>query len=82
MRQLILLSVLAGLCPAQTKKVWTADELFRRNIGTREQQYAQFPPHKIIGNLYYVGTEALGSFLVSTPEGQSSSTAITRAWCR
>ena len=58
----------AGLA-AQTAKVWTAEELFRRNIGTREQQNQQFPPHQIIGNLYYVGTESLGSFLVATPEG-------------
>jgi metallo-beta-lactamase class B len=28
-----------------------------------------FPPHKVIGNVYYVGTEALASFLVTTPEG-------------
>lgn len=44
-------------------------ELFQRNIGTREEQYTQFPPHKIIGNIYYVGTESLASFLVTTPEG-------------
>jgi metallo-beta-lactamase class B len=28
-----------------------------------------FPPHKIIGNLYYVGSEQLASFLVATPDG-------------
>ncbi len=50
-------------------KVWTTRELFNRNIGTKEQQTTQFPPHKIIGNMYYVGTEALGSFLVVTPAG-------------
>jgi metallo-beta-lactamase class B len=44
-------------------------ELFQRNVGTREQQYRQFPPHKIVGNVYYVGTESLASFLVATPEG-------------
>src|SRR5579872_2088796 len=59
----------AAALVAQTAKVWTAEELFRRNVGTREQQNLQFPPHKIIGNLYYVGTESLGSFLVATPEG-------------
>jgi metallo-beta-lactamase class B len=53
---------------AQTK-VWTTKELFNRNIGTKEQQTKQFPPHKIIGNMYYVGTETLGSFLVVTPAG-------------
>src|SRR3974390_1454652 len=45
------------------------EDLFRRNIGTREQMNKQFPPHKIAGNLYYVGTESLGTFLIATPEG-------------
>jgi metallo-beta-lactamase class B len=53
---------------AQTK-VWTPQELFTRNVGTKEQQLKQYPPHKIIGNIYYVGSESLGSFLVVTPEG-------------
>lgn len=30
---------------------------------------APFPPHRIMDNLYYVGTTQLGSFLVTTPEG-------------
>jgi metallo-beta-lactamase class B len=38
-------------------------------VGTTEQQNKQFPPHKIIGNVYYVGTETLASFLVTTPQG-------------
>lgn len=28
-----------------------------------------FPPHKVIGNVYYVGTEQLATFLIVTPEG-------------
>lgn len=28
-----------------------------------------FPPHTVIGNVYYVGTEQLASFLITTPEG-------------
>ena len=28
-----------------------------------------FPPHKIVGNLYYVGTKGLASYLVATPAG-------------
>ena len=28
-----------------------------------------FPPHKIIGNVYFVGSAELGSFLIATPEG-------------
>src|SRR5207247_4605555 len=54
---------------AQAPKVWTPQELFQRNIGTREQQETQFPPHKVIGNIYYVGTEALAAFLITTPQG-------------
>jgi hypothetical protein len=44
------------LFPLQSQKIPTAEELFIRNGGTREQRYRQFPPHKIIGNVYYVGT--------------------------
>jgi metallo-beta-lactamase class B len=54
---------------AQSTKVWTPEELFRRNIGTNEQQVKQFPPHKVIGNIYYVGTETLSAFLITTPQG-------------
>jgi metallo-beta-lactamase class B len=28
-----------------------------------------FPPHKIAGNLYFVGSEQLASFLITTPQG-------------
>src|ERR1700683_353755 len=28
-----------------------------------------FPPHKVIGNVYFVGTGELGSFLIVTPQG-------------
>ncbi|MDR0780860.1 MAG: MBL fold metallo-hydrolase [Pseudomonadales bacterium] len=45
------------------------DDLFRRNIGTTAQMDAQFPPHHIIGNVYYVGTETLASFLITTAAG-------------
>ncbi len=44
---------------AQSPKVMMPEDLFRRNIGTREQMNKQFPPHKIVGNLYYVGSESL-----------------------
>ena len=30
---------------------------------------APFPPHKVIGNIYYVGPEQLATFLITTPEG-------------
>jgi metallo-beta-lactamase class B len=28
-----------------------------------------FPPHHVIGNVYYVGTRGLASYLITTPEG-------------
>ena len=70
----VLPSLAAGVLSAllvfaQTAHVWTPDELFKRNVGTKEEQDRAFPPHKMIGNLYYVGTEALGSYLLSTPQG-------------
>lgn len=45
------------------------EDMFRRNIGTPEMLDKQFPPHRIIDNVYYVGTESLAAFLVTTPEG-------------
>jgi metallo-beta-lactamase class B len=48
---------------------YTQQSLFQRNIGSSDDQTMQFPPHKIIGNLYYVGTRSLASFLVVTPQG-------------
>ena len=54
---------------AQAVKEWTLAELFQRNIGTKEDQDTAFPPHQIVGNVYYVGTRSLGTFLVTTPAG-------------
>lgn len=48
---------------------YTQQQLFQRNVGTPQDQVSQFPPHKIIGNIYYVGTGSLASFLVVTPQG-------------
>src|SRR5271170_2555953 len=64
----LLLTLPAALC-AQAPKPLMPEDLFRRNIGTKDQMNKQFPPHKIVGNLYYVGTESLSSFLIVTPEG-------------
>src|ERR1700760_3888332 len=66
---LSLLPAFAATLLSQTPKVMMPEDLFRRNIGTREQLNKQFPPHKIVGNLYYVGTESLGSFYFVTPAG-------------
>ena len=40
-----------------------------RNMGTPADQEMQFPPHKIIGNVYYIGSKTLSSFLIVTPAG-------------
>src|SRR6202521_2034237 len=48
---------------------YTPRSILARNMGTPEDQTKQFPPHKIIGNLYYVGTRTLSSFLIVTPAG-------------
>ena len=48
---------------------YTQRELFQRNVGSPEDQNSQFPPHKIVGNIYYVGTVSLSSFLIVTPQG-------------
>src|SRR5262245_54717065 len=59
----------AAALMAQAPKQWTLQELFNRNIGSKQQQDTAFPPHKVIGNVYYVGTQSLGTFLVTTPAG-------------
>jgi metallo-beta-lactamase class B len=59
----------AALAQPQGAKVWTQEEMFRRNVGTREDQMTPFTPHRVIGNIYYVGTRSLASFLVATAEG-------------
>jgi metallo-beta-lactamase class B len=48
---------------------FTPRSILTRNMGTADDQTAQFPPHKIIGDLYYVGTRTLSSFLIVTPQG-------------
>lgn len=50
-------------------RTYSPRSILARNMGTEEDQTAQFPPHKIAGNIYYVGTRTLSSFLVVTPAG-------------
>ena len=50
-------------------RTYTPRSILTRNMGTPEDQEAQFPPHKIIGNIYYVGTRTLSSFLIVTSQG-------------
>jgi len=57
--------------PAVTVRgqIYTPRSILARNMGTPEDQTTAFTPHKVIGNIYYVGTRTLTSFLVSTPQG-------------
>src|SRR5438128_2705595 len=50
-------------------RTYTPRAILERNMGTSEDQTTAFPPHKIIGNIYYIGTRTLSSFLVVTPQG-------------
>ena len=50
-------------------QTYTPQSILARNMGTADDQTTQFPPHKIIGNIYYVGTKTLSAFLIVTPQG-------------
>jgi metallo-beta-lactamase class B len=50
-------------------QTYTPRSILTRNMGTEADQTTQFPPHKIIGNIYYVGTRTLSSFLIVTSQG-------------
>ena len=50
-------------------QTYTPRSILARNVGTEEDQTTAFPPHKVIGNIYYVGTRTLSSFLITTPQG-------------
>jgi metallo-beta-lactamase class B len=50
---LIAISVVAATCMNAQQSSWTEP----------------FPPHRIAGNLYYVGSKDLASYLVVTPQG-------------
>jgi metallo-beta-lactamase class B len=70
----VLLSLLPALGVAlvaaeEAKVPTTPEELIARNLGPIDQVNNAFPPHKVIGNIYYVGSQALASFLITTPEG-------------
>ena len=50
-------------------KTFTPRSILARNMGTPEDQSTAFPPHKIVGNVYYAGTKTLSAFLIVTPQG-------------
>jgi metallo-beta-lactamase class B len=52
-RLLALFLLLTGTAAAQNPPEWTTP----------------FPPHRIVGNVYYVGSKDLASYLITTPRG-------------
>jgi len=66
---IVMLSSAVSTAQQPAGKIWTQEDLFRRNVGSPEDQNTAFPPHKIVANIYYVGTNSLASFLVTTPQG-------------
>jgi metallo-beta-lactamase class B len=59
----------ADIAVTSNGKTWTQQSLFERNIGAREDMTTAFPPHHVIGNIYYVGTRSLAAYLITTPQG-------------
>jgi len=57
--------------PAVTVRgqTYTPRSILARNMGSEEDRITQFTPHKIIGNIYYVGVRTISSFLIVTTDG-------------
>lgn len=47
----------------------SASVLAQANGAAQNNFDKPFPAHKVIGNIYFVGTAGLGSYLITTPEG-------------
>ena len=52
-------------------KTYTPLGILQRNMGTAADQLEPFPPHRIVGDIYYVGSRTLSSFLIVTPQETS-----------
>ncbi len=50
-------------------QTYTPAAILTRNMGTSVDQETAQTPHKIIANIYYIGTKTLSSYLIVTPEG-------------
>lgn len=50
-------------------ETWNQQQLLQRNLGGRDDQTTAFPPHRVAGNIYYVGSNSLASYLIATPQG-------------
>ncbi|HET9636706.1 MAG TPA: subclass B3 metallo-beta-lactamase [Gemmatimonadaceae bacterium] len=56
------ISILAAVCVASIPST-------QANAQRNPDWTEPFPPFRIVGNLYYVGTKDLASYLITTPEG-------------
>lgn len=52
-----------------TSHLLLAAALLTLPVAAQTDWNAPFPPHRVVGNVYYVGSEQLASFLLTTPEG-------------
>ena len=64
-----------GTAPADVPSItvrgqtFTPRSILARNMGTEQDQTTAFAPPRVIGNVYYVGTRTLSSYLITTPAG-------------
>lgn len=65
----VTLAVAAQNVTQNTAVPMTPEDLIARNLGPRDHVNDPFPPHRVIGNIYFVGPHALGSYLIVTPAG-------------
>ena len=71
MRHVFMLTVLVALVAGDSRA---------RN---RQAEFNKpFPPHKVVGNVYCVGSEQLASYLITTPEGHGSFYNLTEKYAR
>jgi len=68
-RRLFLFAAATAPLLAQAEDLPSLEELFRRTVGDRSRSNEPFPAHKVIANIYYVGTESFASYLITTPAG-------------
>ena len=67
-------AILIVLAVLLITSIWSSDNLKAQSNDWTEP----FPPFKIAGNLYYVGSKGLANYLITTQKGIFLSTAIWR----
>ncbi|MFT3729653.1 MAG: subclass B3 metallo-beta-lactamase [Terricaulis sp.] len=75
MRMFMLAALMLAACaakpaPALAPAPDPIDAAANAPVSVNDQQYvADIAPFQVMGNLYYVGTEGVSSFLITTPQG-------------